>query len=81
MQYGFAVDGVRDWTVIGNVDLATHSGTPTIACNGQMATPPAGFQFHSARADGVFQPDFTEAVVELALWAIESPQPALRVGF
>ncbi|MDH3457247.1 MAG: right-handed parallel beta-helix repeat-containing protein [Gemmatimonadota bacterium] len=81
MQYGFAVDGVRDWTVTGNVDLATHSGTPTIECNGQMASPPAGFQFHSARADGVFQPEFAEAVVELALWAIESPQPALSVGF
>jgi hypothetical protein len=81
MQYGFAVDGVRDWTVTGNVDLATHSGAPTIECNGQVASPPAGFQFHSARADGVFQPEFAEAFVELALWAIDSPQPASGIAF
>lgn len=76
MQYGFAVDGVRDWTVTGNVDLATHSGTPTIECNGQTASPPAGFQFHSARAQGMFQPEFAEAFLELALWAIGDPAPA-----
>jgi hypothetical protein len=75
MQYGFAVDGVRDWTVTGNVDLATHSGNPTIGCNEQLASPPAGFQFHSARAHGTFQPEFTEASLELALWAIEDPTP------
>ncbi len=74
MQYGFAVDGVQDWTVTGNVDLATHSGNPTVECNGQVASPPAGFQFHSARADGTFQAEFTEAFLELALWAIE-PAP------
>lgn len=71
MQYGFAVDGVRDWTVTGNTDLATHSGTPTIDCNGQLASPPAGFQIHSARAQGTFQPEFTEAILELALWAVD----------
>ncbi len=77
MQYGFAADGVRDWTVTGNVDLATHSGDPTIACNGRVASPPAGFQFHSARAEGVFQPEFEEASLELALWAIEDPPPGV----
>ncbi len=75
MQYGFAVDGVRDWTVTGNVDLATHSGNPTIGCNQQLASRPAGFQLHSARAHGIFQPEFTEASLELALWAIEDPTP------
>ncbi|MGB5523182.1 MAG: right-handed parallel beta-helix repeat-containing protein [Polyangiales bacterium] len=73
MQYGFAVDGVRDWTVTGNIDLATHSGTPTIDCNGELASPPAGFQFHSARAQGTFQPEFIEAFLELALWAVDGP--------
>ncbi len=75
MQYGFAVDGVRDWTVTGNVDLANHSGTPTTECNGQVASPPAGFQFNSARAQGTFQTEFTEAFLELALWAIDEPRP------
>jgi len=71
MQYGFAVDGVRDWTVMDNEDLATHSGTPTVDCGGIVASPPAGFQYHSARANGSFQEEFTEANLDLALWAIE----------
>jgi len=66
MGYGFAVDGVRDWTVTGNQDLATHSGTPIPACNTQAPSPPAGFQKHGARALGTFQPEFVEAVLEAA---------------
>ncbi len=66
MEYGFAVDGVRDWTVTGNQDLATHSGTPTGQCNGQVASPPAGFQFYRARVLGTFQPEFADAIVEFA---------------
>lgn len=76
MQYGFAVDGVRDWMVTDNADLAIHSGTPTVDCRGRVASPPDGFQYHSARAIGVFQWEFTEADLELALWAIEEPRPA-----
>ena len=75
MQYGYAVDGVRDWTVIDNEDLAIHSGTPTIGCGGIVASPPAGFQYRSDRADGIFQEEFTEANLGLALWAIVEPQP------
>jgi len=75
MQYGFAVDGVRDWTVRGNQDLATHSGTPTGQCNGQVASPPAGFQFYRARALGTFQPEFADAIVEFAVGAIVDAGP------
>jgi hypothetical protein len=75
MQYGFAVDGVRDWTVMDNLDLAAHSGTPTEECGGIVTSPPAGFQYHSDRADGTFQKEFTEANLDLALWAIEEPIP------
>lgn len=75
MQYGFAVDGVQGWTVMGNKDLATHSGTPTGYCGDIVASPPAGFQYHSAHANGSFQAEFTEADLEGALWAIEEPQP------
>jgi len=39
MQYGFAIDGVRDWTVTGNQDFATHSGTPMAICNGKFPPP------------------------------------------
>jgi len=75
MQYGFAVDGVRDWTVIGNIDIASHIGTPTVDCRGRVASPPGGFLYHSARSAGVFQPEFQEASLELALWAIQDPRP------
>jgi hypothetical protein len=75
MQYGYAVDGVRDWTVIGNLDIASHIGTPTVGCRGQLASPPEGFLYHSARSAGVFQSEFQEANLELALWAIEDPRP------
>ena len=70
MGYGFAVDGVRDWTVTGNQDFATHSGTPFAICNGQVPSPPAGFQFHQVRAQGTFQPEFVDAILESAVWAI-----------
>ena len=75
MRYGFAVDGVRDWTVTGNIDNATHSGTPGTPCNGQMPSPPAGFQKYSPRAQGVFQAEFAEAFLHGALRAISPPPP------
>ena len=70
MGYGFAVDGVRDWTVTGNQDFATHSGTPFAVCNGLTPSPPAGFQIHRARSQGTFQPQFVDAILESAVWAI-----------
>ncbi|MCL4272796.1 MAG: right-handed parallel beta-helix repeat-containing protein [Anaerolineales bacterium] len=75
MQYGFAVDGVREWTVIDNVDEATHIGDPSVDCRGRVASAPAGFQYHPQRAEGTFQPEFVSSYVELALWAIVSPRP------
>jgi parallel beta-helix repeat protein len=75
MQYGYAVDGVRDWTVTWNLDLAVHLGAPTVDCRGVVASPPAGFQYHAARAEGTFQTQFAEANLELALWAITDPSP------
>jgi parallel beta-helix repeat protein len=75
MQYGFAVDGVRDWTVTGNIDEARHSGTPSVDCNGQIASAPAGFLYNPLHAQGVFQPEFTQGPLDLALWAIVVPEP------
>jgi hypothetical protein len=75
MQYGFIVDGVRDWTVIDNIDESTHIGTPTGDCNGQIASSPAGFQYYPPRSQGNFQPEFVPANLELALWAIRDPSP------
>ncbi|MFO7584241.1 MAG: right-handed parallel beta-helix repeat-containing protein, partial [Anaerolineales bacterium] len=75
MQYGFIADGVRDWTVLDNRSEATHSGSPTVDCRGRVAALPAAFQYHPPRADGVFQSEFSQASLELALWAIRSPLP------
>lgn len=75
MQYGFAVDGVRDWTVLDNVDEAVHSGRPSVDCGGRLASAPSGFQYYPLRAEGTFQPEFSQAFLELALWAIRSPRP------
>lgn len=75
MQYGFAVDGVQDWTVTGNVDNATHSGTPGLGCNGRMPTAPAGFQKYSPRARGQFQAEFREAYLHGALRSVMPPPP------
>ena len=74
-QYGFIVDGVVDWTVTDNISEATHSGVPTVDCHGKVASPPAAFMIHPARATGTFQPEFEEADIELALWAIIDPIP------
>ena len=75
MQYGFIVDGVRDWTVMDNIDESTHIGTPTGECNGQIASKPAGFLYYPLRSQGLIQAEFTPAFLELALWAIRDPIP------
>ena len=75
MQYGFAVDGVRDWTVMDNVDESIHIGIPSVHCRGQVPSKPAGFQYYPPRAEGTFQQEFEEAYVELALVAIVDPKP------
>ena len=69
-QYGFVVDAVRDWTVVGNRSEASHTGVPANACRGRLASPPAPFLIERARAQGTFQEEFRDGVVELALWAI-----------
>lgn len=43
--YGYPVNGVRNWTVTGNVDNARHVGVSTISCQGVPIDLPAGFQF------------------------------------
>ncbi|MCJ7694620.1 MAG: right-handed parallel beta-helix repeat-containing protein [Anaerolineaceae bacterium] len=75
MQYGFAADGVSDWTVLDNTDESTHIGTPSVDCRGQVASYPSGFQYYQPRAKGTFQSEFKDAFLELALIAIVSPLP------
>lgn len=73
MRYGLAVDGVRDWVVKDNVDIAAHTGITSRSCRGRRPTPPQGMQFYRPRSSGVFQLDFGEAQLESALWAMEPP--------
>lgn len=75
MQYGYAVDGVSDWTVTDNADDARHTGAPSVPCGSLVASPPAGFLIDPAHSTGTFQPEFRRAQLDLALWAIVDPRP------
>ncbi|MBI3291381.1 MAG: right-handed parallel beta-helix repeat-containing protein [Elusimicrobia bacterium] len=68
MGYGFAVDGVENWTVTGNVDRAKHVGTPgRPGCEAdELPAAPRGFQKHGRHAQGTFQREFEEAYLEPA---------------
>jgi len=75
MQYGFAVSGVKDWTISDNTDESTHVGTPSIPCGATVASKPGGFLIDPRYSKGTFQPEFKDAVLDLALWAIVKPRP------
>jgi hypothetical protein len=65
MQYGFAVDGVRNWTVMGNIDKANHVGTPLKSCGGSnLSSPPGGFLVDRTTSRGNFQTEFQNANLE-----------------
>jgi hypothetical protein len=44
--YGYAVNGVSDWTVSDNVDLSRHVGAVRAGCGGTPSSP-SGFQYQS----------------------------------
>lgn len=67
--YGFAVNGVRDWTVLDNVDESTHVGTPGEGCGG-LPSEPAGFQVQAAESSDL-QPEFTDAKLDYVLGLTE----------
>ena len=68
MRYGFAVNGVRNFTVVDNVDRATHGGASSNSCPGRSApSTPSGFQVDSRTSSGNFQPEFEEAVLDIIL--------------
>lgn len=73
-QYGFLVDGVRDWTVVGNRSEATHAGTPELDCRGRVPSAPAAFLIDRSRAQGTFQGEFRDGRLELALWTVRAPE-------
>ena len=61
MGYGFAVSGVKDWTVTGNVDHSTHVGfVKGSNCSGSVPPQPRGFQ-SAAISTTTLQPEFASA--------------------
>ena len=73
LAYGYVVNGVTNWTVIGNVDNARHSGTPVRSCACVLPSPPGRFQIARNRSAGTFQDEFTDAVLDAALFAFGDP--------
>ncbi len=67
--YGYAVNGVRDWTVTGNVDTARHVGVPGSGCIGSSAGPDR-FQFDVALSSSL-QPEFRGAALTDVLGVVE----------
>src|SRR5262249_25619774 len=50
--YSFPVNGVRDWTVSGNTDLAAHPTLPGPGCGG-LPSPPGGFQYQQVASSSL----------------------------
>ena len=71
MGYGYAVNGVRDWTVTGNTDNSTHVGTPNAGCGGTVSAP-GRFQVQ-ASTSSTLQPEFTSAQLTYVLGVAEHP--------
>ncbi|WP_167837784.1 right-handed parallel beta-helix repeat-containing protein [Nocardia altamirensis] len=69
--YGYAVNGVTNWIVTGNVDRARHVGAPGLGCNG-LQSAPTGFQFQSV-AGAELQPEFQYAQLQHVLRISEAP--------
>ncbi|GAB4582320.1 hypothetical protein [Nocardia sp. IFM 10818] len=73
--YGYAVNGVTNWTVTDNLDHARHVGAPGFGCSGVQSAP-SGFQVQAATS-ATLQPEFQNAQLQSVL-GISEP-PILRV--
>jgi len=69
--YGYPVNGVRDWTVSGNVDNSTHVGLIRAGCGGPP-TDPDGFQYQLAESS-TLQPEYFPASLTYVLGVSEPP--------
>jgi parallel beta-helix repeat protein len=70
MGYGYAVNGVSNWTVTGNTDNSKHVGVAGAGCGGATSAP-AGFQVQSATSS-TLQPGFQSAQLTYVLAVTES---------
>jgi hypothetical protein len=78
MGYGYAVDGVRNWTVVDNVSAAHHTGTPSVECAGRLPSAPGPFQIARDHSSGTFQSSFADAVLDNALSAFGDQATSLH---
>ena len=67
--YGYAVNGVCDWTVLDNVDYSSHVGTVRAGCGG-ATDPPDGFQYQYVESS-TLQPEFSYARLTYVLGVSE----------
>ncbi|GLY26851.1 right-handed parallel beta-helix repeat-containing protein [Kineosporia sp. NBRC 101731] len=65
MGYGYAVNGVKDFTITGNKDNSTHVGIPNGTCDGSNPKP-AGFLVDTAQG-GTVQSEFSQAGLRFLL--------------
>lgn len=82
--YGYAVNGVSDWTVTGNTDTARHVGVTSAGCGGATSQPGA-FQVASASSSTLQSQFVTGQALEYVLGVSEpsillAPQPATACG-
>jgi parallel beta-helix repeat protein len=59
--YGYVINGVSNFTVLGNTSSARHSGTPGPGCRGHAPPAPLAFQYNPQTSSGTFQPEFLSA--------------------
>ena len=69
--HGYAVNGVRDWTVLDNVDYSRHVGAVRGGCGGTPDSPD-GFQYQSV-SSSTLQPEFSFARITYVLGVSEPP--------
>jgi hypothetical protein len=67
--YGYAVNGVSNWTVLGNADIARHVGAVGGGCGGTPDSPD-GYQFQSATSS-TLQSEFAYASLTYLLGVSE----------
>ena len=71
MGYGYAVNGVRDFTITGNTDTSHHVGAIGSGCNG-LPSEPTGFQVQN-QSGSTLQSQFTSASLGYLLAITQMP--------
>jgi parallel beta-helix repeat protein len=71
--YGYAVNGVSNWTVTNNIDQARHIGVTSTGCGQASVDRPAGFQYQTI-ASTTLQSEFVPATI---YWLLGISEPSI----